>query len=65
MSTYNTDELNLGSNNEMDISRWLVRVSPHNRPITNMLTVVEFVVNLRGLPVENPDIPAVWFTERE
>jgi len=49
----------------MDLARWFVRVPATNAPINNMLTVVEFVVSLRGLPIENPDIPAIWFTEHE
>jgi hypothetical protein len=64
-SSYNADHLNLDLPNTMDLARWFVRVPATNAPINNMLTVVEFVVSLRGLPIENPDIPAIWFTEHE
>jgi hypothetical protein len=62
LSTYNTDFLDLDGESPMELHRWLVRVPRRNQPITNMLTVVEFVVSLRGLPVENADRPAIWDT---
>jgi hypothetical protein len=29
------------------------------------LTIVNFVISLCGLPVENANIPAIWFTKHE
>jgi hypothetical protein len=63
LSPYNTDYLDLDGENPMALHRWLVRVPRNNHPMINMLTVVEFVVSLRGLPVENPDLPAIWDVE--
>jgi hypothetical protein len=44
---------------------WMVQVAPQHRPINNFLTIVNFVISLCGLPVENANIPAIWFTKHE
>ncbi|KIM70967.1 hypothetical protein PILCRDRAFT_17557 [Piloderma croceum F 1598] len=62
-SPFNTDYLKWDGDSPIDLDRWLVRVPRKNHPMINMLTVVEFVISLRGLPVENEDIPAIWDVE--
>jgi hypothetical protein len=47
---------------ETETRRWLFSYTRGNYPIINYLTVVEFVISLRGLPIENQSIPAIWVT---
>jgi hypothetical protein len=59
-SRFNSDYLALDTPNPMELSRWFVRVPQTNRPITNLLTVVEFVMELRGMPVPCDTLDAMW-----
>lgn len=59
-STYNTDYLKFRTPEQTPLEWWLVRVSAENRPINNMLSLVEFIISLRGMPSPCRTLTLLW-----
>lgn len=59
-SSYNTASLSFGTPDQSRLDVWLVQAVSANRPIINLLTLVEFIIALRGLPVPCRTLEVCW-----
>lgn len=59
-SAYNRNHFNFGRPGQISFLLWLNRTAPDNRPIMNHLTLVEFVLELRGMPKPCATLDMAW-----